>query len=488
MCEMNERDMFAALEKLAAVQPQDQSVQRAKSRVREALAKEFTEAFSAASGFEPAPPRRKIMHWNRLKWAIPVAAAAAILLVVGLWPGGGRGGAGSVFAACLQQLRAGSYAFDVDVRTGHGAGTSLKGMVLEPGRLRLEDRAERVASIIDVDRKRSLILLDRTKVAHCFNSKEEPGVGSLGFLVLPGRLIEDLWSLHAGDETALGTGLVDGKPAEGFRVTRPEHGGTETITVWADRKTGYPLKVDVVLQSGTQGEPAMEQTLKNFAAVAAPDPALFSTEIPEGFTLANQTTLEQFLSQADPASPATGGTSAEAEKILKALALDLKALAQEPVVGGDRKAAAEVLLTVDWNGDVRFAREHYTFTMTEKQYMGLVLADQQKVIDPIMGQSAHCKYLARELVELGRQARAAKDPARAEQYLQAAVHFGEILNRADAMLHVRMTGIVMQQSALKEMLVLHEETGQSEKAGKVRGQLEDLADQRAKIIAGLTGK
>lgn len=417
-----------------------------------------------------------------VRWSAVAAVAAAVVLAIGLWPGRTGRGAGSVFAACMQQLRTGSYTFDVDLRTGDGGGDSLKGAVLEPGRLRLEGRGGLglVASITDLDTKRSLVLFDRFKVAYRFDSEEEPEVGSLGFLVKPGRSIEDLWSLQAGDETALGTKLVDGKPAEGFRVTRQEQGGAETITVWADRKTGYPLKVDVVLQCGTQGKPAMEQTLKNFATVTAPDPARFSTEVPEGFTLANQTTLEQLLSQANASSPATDGTSVEAKKILKALEL---------VAGGNKNAAAEVLMTVDWSGEVRFAGEHYTFTMTEKQYIVLVSADQQKVIEQIMSQCAHCRTLGRELVDLGRQARMAKDTAGAEQYLQAAVHFGEILNnRADGMLVVRLVGIAIQQLALNEMLVIYEESGQFEKAEKARGQLGALADQHAKIKAGLTGK
>jgi hypothetical protein len=56
------------------------------------LREESTEAFRAAPADEPARPRRyRIMQWRNLKWLVPVAAAAAIVLAVGLWPSGKNG-------------------------------------------------------------------------------------------------------------------------------------------------------------------------------------------------------------------------------------------------------------------------------------------------------------------------------------------------------------------------------------------------------------
>ena len=137
----------------------------------------------------------------------------------------------------------------MDVRTADGAGTTLKGMVLEPGRLRLEcsmGGLGTVASVIDNTTKQSLFLFDQFKAGYRFDKQEEEKEASfLNFLLLPGRTLEDVWSLRAGGEQRLGSLQIDGRPAEGFRVTERNDQYMETISIYVDVETRLPAKVEV---------------------------------------------------------------------------------------------------------------------------------------------------------------------------------------------------------------------------------------------------
>lgn len=59
------------------------------------LPQQTLETFMSASASQPIPSRRyRIMHSRTLKWVFPAAAAAMVLVVVGLWPGNGHNGTG----------------------------------------------------------------------------------------------------------------------------------------------------------------------------------------------------------------------------------------------------------------------------------------------------------------------------------------------------------------------------------------------------------
>ncbi|GAF97394.1 unnamed protein product, partial [marine sediment metagenome] len=264
-----------------------------------------------------------------------VAAAivtAAIVLVV-------RGGSTVVMAAVLEQLQTQSYEFEMEVTTNEGGPASVTGMVLEPGRMRLTQQsgAAMFACIIDDDAGQSLILIEQFKAAYRLDREEARSIGGLNFLILPGRSISDLWNLKAEDETELGRKNIDGKSAEGFRVTQEEEEHTQTITVWADAKTGHPLEVEILVESH-QGQ-YVELTLSDFQVVSEPDPALFSTELPAGYTLANRQTLEQLGTESAPTTSTADDTTDQARRVVDAIAA---------WADGKRQKAVELLMAVDW--------------------------------------------------------------------------------------------------------------------------------------------
>jgi outer membrane lipoprotein-sorting protein len=421
---------------------------------------------------------RTIMGARTLKIAMPAAAAAAIAIMALIWSVGGE--ASIAMAAVLEQLQMKSYQFEMDIHVGN-ASTTAKGAVLEPGRLRLEQTGGLgpIVSIIDHDAKRSLLLWERPKAAYPLHMQEKEEFGVLGFLVLPGRSVSDLWNLRAGQETKLEQKKMHGHEVQGFRVTQKSDDYTETIAVWADAKTAAPVQVEVTWQSNKDDQQLLNLTLYDFEVVQEPDPALFSTDVPAGYTLANEHTLEQ-LTTAAAGNAFVTKTSPEAEKVLTALHLWEEKDAQK---------AIETLMAVDWAGHLRFENEHYLFTMTERQYISLIAEDQQKVMADIMSQSGDAKSIARELVDRARKAQAARDYALAERYLHTASGMGQLLNRdSNMMLIVRMVGIAIQRLAAEELARIYEAQGQTNKLQDVQEHITELERQIAKIKQHVSGQ
>jgi outer membrane lipoprotein-sorting protein len=414
------------------------------------------------------------------KIAMPAAAVAAIAIIAIIWAV--VGGTSIAMASVLEQLHTKSYEFVMDVRAGDTS-TTVKGAVLEPGKLRLEQTGGQgpIVSIIEHDAKHSLLLWERFKAAYLFDKQEQEKekLGGLGFLILPGRSVSNLWTLRAGKETKLDQKQVDGHTARGFRVTQKSDDYTETITVWADAKTAAPLKVEIALQSNNDEKQVLELTLRDFKVVEKPDPALFSTDVPAGYTLANRQTLKQ-LATAPATDTSVAKTSPGAEKVLAALRLWHE---------GNKQKAIETLMTVDWEGNLRFSQKHYLFSMTESQYISLVTDDQQKVMAEIMSQSTDCRAIARKLVDLARKARAAKDDTEAENYLHAAVGLGQLLDRdKNMMLTVRMVGIAIQRLAAGELATMYEAQGQTDKLQRIQRRIRDLEEQMEEIKRTASGQ
>lgn len=441
---------------------------------------ESRNAHTATTGHRRWRTWRSMMGKRSIKIAASAAVAAGIVVAVIIFASGD--GSTVAMAAVLEQLQTKCYEFEMAGRTEDGASTSVKGMVLEPGKMRLEQRGGlgAITSIIDNDTGQSLILFERFKAAYRFDRKEAKAIGILGFLILPRRSIEDLWSLKAGEETALGKKYIDGKSAEGFRVIQKDEEYTQAITIWADAKTGHPLEVEIVWQSNEEEKAVLELTLSDFRAIPKPNTALFSTKVPAEYTLANRQTLKQLTAESDTTTSTTEKTSAQAKTVLDAIAL---------WADGKKQEAVELLMAVDWSDDLRFGQGHYLFTMTERQYISLLWADQKKVMAGIITQSSQCRAIARELAELGRNARTSKDFTDAEKYFSTAVRLGQLLNRnRDMMLIVRIVGIAIQKLALTELSSLYQELGETEKLQNTQAQINQIEERMKQIKKSASGR
>jgi outer membrane lipoprotein-sorting protein len=424
---------------------------------------------------------RTIMRYRSVKIAASAAIAAGVAIAIIAIVASG-GGSAVAFATVLDELRTKSYAFEMDISTPGGASASIKCMVLEPGKMRLEPHSGPggIISVVDSRTGKVLVLFERAKAALRFDKQESREMGPAGFLVLSGRSIENLWNLRVGGEVDLGKREIAGKSAEGFRVTQKalvsdieKDDATETITVWADTETHVPITIDVLWQSDKEPQPSQRLTLRDFKVVLNPDPALFSTDVPEGYTLANQQTIGELAAGQAASAPTEAAPSAEAKKVLQAMDL---------WNGASKEKAVELLLTVDWNGDFRFGPEDYLFTMTERQLISLVSADQLKVSDEVIKQLPQCRAIARELAALGRQARASKDVAKAQECFNAAAGLGQLLDRNENMLLiVRLVGITVQKMAIADLSSLYEGSGETAKCEAVRKRLKQLDEEQAAI-------
>lgn len=407
------------------------------------------------------------------------AAAAMVVLAVGLWPQ--RGSGGSVFAQALEQMRTQSYTFEIDVehQEPQGASGALRGMVLEPGLLRLEQSGGmgKIVCIFDAGAGQNLILFERFKAALRFDQSEADQIGALGFLLMPERSIRNLWNLRAGEETALGQREVVGRQADGFRVVRTTNGYRQTISLWADSKTGEPLEVEVLGEPLEGRASPQKLVLQDFNLSPRLDEQLFSTDVPEGYTLAHRQSLEDLLAGKQAESSPTGEPS-QADLVLKAMAL---------VEKGQMQQAVGQLVKVDWAGKFSFAADQYLFTMTEKECISLKQEDHQKVIEKAMKQLAGLRNLGKAAVQKGRDLAAGGKPGEAEKHHRAALGLGRLLCRdSESMLIVRLCGIAMQQHALQGLIDLYQATGESDKLKEAQRRFDDLQRQHQQIRDSLT--
>lgn len=232
----------------------------------ERLSGETVRAFIAASARRPKRFRGyRIMHSRTVKWLIPVAAAAAVVIVVGLWPGGN--GKGVVLADVIQRLRS---AHTVTCRSTFSVTGSVVGTanyMFWGDHLMRTETSDGLIYISDGAAGRGLLLDSRKKTAAPFEQ-------------IPSRFdfYKTLMEFRDGTETPLGTKRIQGRDAVGFLL--PGTGGN--ASVWIDTRTRLPIRLEAKA-TGTDGQ---EQTItvEHFVLDAPLDESLFSLSIPEGYT------------------------------------------------------------------------------------------------------------------------------------------------------------------------------------------------------------
>ena len=145
-------------------------------------------------------------------------------------------------------------------------GTPAEIADLETGRIVLIDHASKIAILMHVDKK---------DVAPA----DDPTAQSLDW-------IEKLRNISRTAGQSVGEDDINGVHARQFVVT--EDG--QQITIWADAKTGAPLRVESNL---TLGGRQLKLTLDRLTLDQALDNALFSIAIPAGYTQQEATVSAQ---------------------------------------------------------------------------------------------------------------------------------------------------------------------------------------------------
>ena len=150
-----------------------------------------------------------------------VTAAVIVIAVVGLfvWLTTENAGAGVAFADVLRQTRKTKTVtyIMVPVDERDDSGTALHVKYMEPGRMRIDTRittpgpgrAHETVMIMDFGKKKILILDPKRKKA--ILTEMGPVSAQMSAALIQDNIIEEIKSLRAGSEVALGTKQINGR-------------------------------------------------------------------------------------------------------------------------------------------------------------------------------------------------------------------------------------------------------------------------------------
>lgn len=423
---------------------------------------------SSGLSFASVLARRRLM-WKRLI-QIGLAVVVAIVAIVILNPFGDS----IAFADVLEYINSPSYAFDLSIQVDNASST-VRGMVLQPGRIRFDDQVGvgKVSAIVDLSSRRSLLIFHQFKSAKFVAFAEEyANTGADQLLKLCSGPIENLWDLQDGTEEDLGQTDIDGVAAHGFRIVNRDDYFRSEITIWAEVRTARPLEVVIISTALKPPHGELTWTLTNFDLDVELDESLFNMEPPAGYTLTDQRRIEDVTPE--------GQASPEAKKIVEALAF---------WKDGQEDKAIEMILAVQWDKPIQFAKEPYIFGLTEKDVVRLNQADRETVLAEVMPDCSHIREMCFRLREIAQEAGEAKDYAKAEQHLNAILHWGQVLTRdPEGMLIVQMVGIAMEKLALTRLAETYDQSGQAEKRIEAEQKIQQVDAYHRDLVKPLKGQ
>lgn len=220
----------------------------------------------------------------------PIAklAAAAAVVVAAVFAFHGMGTSTPAFADIVRPiLTAQTAVFRVVTSSPDQPAISMDGMYMEPGlgrhTMKFGDNAEATTiSIVDYVKGEGLVLIPAQKTAMVIEFENQPEaldpMKMNTFKALRDRILA---AREGGDENVeyLGESHVNGRPTFGYRFAES---GT-TITIWAESDSLLPLQIEFATE-GTIGKP-VTVTMMDIQFDVWLDPAEFSTEVPEGYTV-----------------------------------------------------------------------------------------------------------------------------------------------------------------------------------------------------------
>lgn len=367
------------------------------------------------------------------------------------------------FADVLEYIQQRSYTFDMTVRVDN-ASSSLRGRVLQPGHMRFDTAAGigKMSTIIDLESRTSLVLIHAYKTAKYVDIETEyshQGIDDL--LSLCSLPVENLWNIQDRSAENLGEKVLDDVTVQGYRVAQDDAYFSNEITLWANARSGRPISVEIVSTALKPPYGEITWQLNDFDLDIELDPSIFSVEVPPGYTLTDQTSVQ------DIAFPEN--SSAEAQKIAQAIEL---------WQNGQEAKATNLLMQIDWNKPIVFAKEPYALTLTEKELVLLKQTEREALMPAIMNFCATLRKISFELSRLSQEAQSAQDYAKAETYLKTSWHLGEVIGsgREDVLI-VRLTGIALRKKSLGELKALYEQTDEQSKLIDIHQKLQIVDTQ-----------
>jgi outer membrane lipoprotein-sorting protein len=237
-----------------------------------------------------------------MKRIAKLAVAATILVAFGIlvfWItiGGSTNIAFANVADALDSLRSATFDMTSKAKGEKGqlpATATSKGFFLAPSHQRIEmslvtGPAKTMINqvmIVDGQTAKSITLMPNQKLAMAMDMKKmREDMKKSGKLAKDApadvfetvrRLVREGSSGTGEKAESLGKKEVDGRKAVGFRV----HANMMDMTLWADPKTAWPIRVEIVMDVMA----GVRMVMNNFRYNVDLDPSLFSLEPPAGYT------------------------------------------------------------------------------------------------------------------------------------------------------------------------------------------------------------
>jgi hypothetical protein len=218
----------------------------------------------------PRPAVWRIVMRSKIA-KVAVAAAIVVAVLLGFHFLGSPLGSGVTFAQVIQPiLKANTAIFDIVIGAEDPNTPVIHDMIMGSRIRRTLANVPGDVSIIDLAAGRILSLNDAKKEAMYYDLKGLPPIPN--YLENLKNLFVKLQEIPHFEVQDLGEQRVDGRQAVGFLAKHP----SVEITLWADARTGLPLRID-------QKEKQMTATVKNMQFDVLMDEALFSMEVPRGY-------------------------------------------------------------------------------------------------------------------------------------------------------------------------------------------------------------
>lgn len=207
------------------------------------------------------------MHSKTVKLAAAAAIVIAVLLGLQF-----IGTSSVTFAQAIQPiLNANTAILDIIIGAEDPNTPVIHDMIMGSRIRRTVPGVEESVSIIDLETSRILSLTEAKKEAVYIDLKGLPSIPN--YLDNLKHVFVELQDSPHFEILDLGTKQIDGHEAVGFLAQHPR----AEITLWADARTGLPVRIE-------QKEGQMLVTVKNLQFDVPMEDALFSMEVPEGYS------------------------------------------------------------------------------------------------------------------------------------------------------------------------------------------------------------
>ena len=258
--------------RMAGVPEDEQIVESANRKVL--LATKTQDKNPSRRGLEwSAAPFWRIIMSNRMtKLAVAAGVVLAVVLGLSLFTNSGTSSAYADVVARLHNARTLTYSLVTMTGVESMPTVRLDIAFKEPGYLRTAT-ADGYITVVETtqDGAKGISLVPGTKSYVAFQMAhitDNPGKD-------PWATVEQLRTLPAKADEALGRKDIDGRTLDGFRVRETD----ATTTVWIDPRTGDLVRAELEFANA----PGMNMILSDFRVDADLDDALFSLTPPDGY-------------------------------------------------------------------------------------------------------------------------------------------------------------------------------------------------------------